>query len=668
MPCSEEEIIDTTPGHEDEDGGYGNALVAPVVAAAPVVPATPVVPAAPVVPTVSIAPCAPGAFHDACHGRPAGPAAHGRGSRPIKSAGPPARGRGTARSAGPAACGRGRRAVRSAGPAVHGHGVARCGAPAAPMAFQSYEDPDNGNPLPPFKPNRPTGIHFGCPLLRHTMTKAVEFFHLFFTVEMINDICSHTNSYANEQIVAGSHWSYTQSDGSWKDTTPDEVNRLIALLIYMGLVRIGNRDKYWSIKSLYNGLWASAIMSRTRFSALMALLHVVDPGAETPGEKLQKVESFIDYFKSRCLGLYQPKQQLAVDERMVKSRHISGIRQYNKDKPTKWGIKLWVLADSSNGYTVDFNVYIGKAAGRDISQHGLGYDVVVRLMEPFLNQGYHLYIDNFYTSSALVKYLFEQGVPTTGTIRENSRGFPANMKNGSQWSKASNVKRGSMHWERDPPILSLQWLDNKVVSLLTTIENANDSLQVKRKTRTAGVWSTKVVRQPQAIATYNKYMNGVDRSDQILATNNVLRKCMKWWKTLFFHLIDIAVVNSFILFREHQVQFPDVEELRRPSEFSLVHFREEIVRQICGFPEYSDPPVRSAGKVRRQVDPHEFESVHIPVITDKGRNCVVCYKQSRRELKVKSKCSAPQCGGKHMHITQEKNCFMQFHSREYHNP
>ena len=50
---------------------------------------------------------------------------------------------------------------------------------------------------------------------------------------------------------------------------------------------------------------------------------------------------------------------------MVKSRHSSGIRQYMyiKDKPTKWGIKLWVLADSSNGYTVDFDVYIGRAAG-----------------------------------------------------------------------------------------------------------------------------------------------------------------------------------------------------------------------------------------------------------------------------------------------------------------
>ena len=35
------------------------------------------------------------------------------------------------------------------------------------------------------------------------------------------------------------------------------------------------------------------------------MIHVVDPATETPDDKLGKVESFIDYFKSKCLSLYQ---------------------------------------------------------------------------------------------------------------------------------------------------------------------------------------------------------------------------------------------------------------------------------------------------------------------------------------------------------------------------
>jgi hypothetical protein len=111
----------------------------------------------------------------------------------------------------------------------------------------------------------------------------------------------------------------------------------------------------------------------------MAFLHVVDPADEQPGDKLCKVEEFFAAFKERCRMSYQPSQNIAVDECMVKSKHRSGIRQYMKNKPIKWGIKLWVLEDSSNGYTIDFNVYIGKSEHEEQSGNGLGYDVVMML-------------------------------------------------------------------------------------------------------------------------------------------------------------------------------------------------------------------------------------------------------------------------------------------------
>ena len=425
---------------------------------------------------------------------------------------------------------------------------------------------------------------------------------------MVNSICQHTNSYAQLHIFEGSHQAYAQNDGSWKDVTPDEIKRVIAMLIYFGVVKVGgNVDRYWGTKTLLHGLWARAIIPRLRFRAIMALLHVVDPGTENPDDKLRKVESFINYFKGRCLSLYQPRQNVAIDERMVKSRHRSDIRQYIKDKPTKWGIKLWVLADSSNGYTIDFNVYIGRAAGRDISANGLGYDVVMRLMQPFLKQGYHLFVDNFYTSVTLFKHLFTQGVAATGTVVETRRDFPAGLKNSKAWAKGK--ERGAMRWERDPPCLALQWVDNKVVSLLTTIDNANERVQVNRKTKTGGEWNTKVVCQPQAVSNYNKFMNAVDRSDQLLASNNVLRKCMRWWKTLFY-LIDIAVVNSFLWFKEHQPKNPDDADLQRGADYALLHFREELVRQLCDFPDYDVPPVHKPVKPAPPVD--QFETVHMP--------------------------------------------------------
>ena len=153
-----------------------------------------------------------------------------------------------------------------------------------------------------------------------------------------------------------------------------------------------------------------------------------------------------------------------------------------------------------------------------------------------------------------------------------------------------------------------------------------------------------MVYQPKRVSNYNKYMNAVDRSDQILATNNVLRKCMRWWKTLFFHLIDIAVANSFILFREHQAQNPNDEALHRPRDYSLSSFREEIVRQLCGFSEYENAPSGSNLKPA-PLPPEDFETLHIPEYFELRKWCVVCYKQGL-DLKVQSHCRGPKCEGK----------------------
>ena len=72
-------------------------------------------------------------------------------------------------------------------------------------------------------------------------------------------------------------------------------------------------------------------------------------------------------------------------------------------------------------------------------------------------------------------------------------------------------------------------------------------------------------------------MNGVDRSDQLIGTNNVIRKCLRWWKTLSFHVFDIAIVNGFMLFiREHQANYPDDEALQRPKVYSVADFRDEL--------------------------------------------------------------------------------------------
>ena len=88
-----------------------------------------------------------------------------------------------------------------------------------------------------------------------------------------------------------------------------------------------------------------------------------------------------------------------------------------------------MLADSSNGYTVDFNTYISRAAGRTIGEHGHdGYDVVRHLTAPYFGKGYQFFMDNFYSTLTLFKHLYDQGVVAAGTILDSRCSFPRALK------------------------------------------------------------------------------------------------------------------------------------------------------------------------------------------------------------------------------------------------
>ena len=71
--------------------------------------------------------------------------------------------------------------------------------------------------------------------------------------------------------------------------------------------------------------------------------------------------------------------------------------------------------------------------------------------------------------------------------------------------------------------------------------------QVTRKMvePSTGAIQQQQIPHPLIIEKYNKFMGGVDKSDQFIAYHNVFRKTVCYWKT---HLVAIAVVNSFIIY------------------------------------------------------------------------------------------------------------------------
>ena len=66
----------------------------------------------------------------------------------------------------------------------------------------------------------------------------------------------------------------------------------------------------------------------------------------------------------------------------------------------------------------------------------------------------------------------------------NKKGFPGSLMDVKQW--AIKAKRGDMRWERDKDLLLVQWNDNKPVTLLSTIHDANTDYVAQRRSKEGG--------------------------------------------------------------------------------------------------------------------------------------------------------------------------------------
>ena len=51
---------------------------------------------------------------------------------------------------------------------------------------------------------------------------------------------------------------------------------------------------------------------------------------------------------------------------------------------------------------------------------------------------------------------------------------------------------------------------------------------------------------PSLLPDYQKFMRGVDRGDQLQSYYNIGRRSRKWWKSIFFYIIEVSI-NAYVL-------------------------------------------------------------------------------------------------------------------------
>lgn len=104
---------------------------------------------------------------------------------------------------------------------------------------------------------------------------------------------------------------------------------------------------------------------------------------------------------------------------MIPFKGKIGMKHYIKNKPQKWGIKVFTRAGVT-GLVYDVEVYTGK--GTVTNERGLGVagEVVLRLVsEVPKGLNYKCFFDNWFTSPELIVELKKMVILTVATINRN---------------------------------------------------------------------------------------------------------------------------------------------------------------------------------------------------------------------------------------------------------
>lgn len=274
--------------------------------------------------------------------------------------------------------------------------------------------------------------------------------------------------------------------------------------------------------------------------------------------KLAKVQPILKAVLDNIKRAYIPYKNMSLDESLLLFKGRLSFKQYIKGKRSRFGIKLYELT-TSDGYVVNLEIYQGKDS--DMEKCGKTNGIVLRLMEPYLNKGRHLFMDNFYNSIPLSENLLHNyKTHTTGTLRSNRKGNPKEITD-------KKLKRGDHVWVRKGQVYISKWKDKRDVLSISTAHHP-ELVEVGNR-------CGKKIMKPNIVADYNIHMSGVDRSDQMISYYSSPRKTIRWHKKILFHLFDICVWNSYYLYKKFH---PKVTLLafRRALIVSLIDLPAEI--------------------------------------------------------------------------------------------
>lgn len=199
-------------------------------------------------------------------------------------------------------------------------------------------------------------------------------------------------------------------------------------------------------------------------------------------------------------------------------------------KPKKYGLKVIMVCDSSNSYMLNGLIDMGIHRPEKLVPGKIAEHYTLELCEPYLDSNRNITLDNWFTSMPLAEKLLKRRTTLIGTLRR--KGYVPNAMIDTKLSRP--VESSIFLFRPNMTLLSYKPKQNKVVLLLSS-KHSTPVIGEKNK--------------PEIIHDYNNTKGGVDVMGNMCSRYSCSRKTQRWPLCLFYGLLNIATVNTFLLFR-----------------------------------------------------------------------------------------------------------------------
>ncbi|XP_031594040.1 piggyBac transposable element-derived protein 4-like [Oreochromis aureus] len=433
-------------------------------------------------------------------------------------------------------------------------------------------------------------------------------FMLFLTDEIVQHIVAMTNLHGRRTMKA------------WRDLDADELRAYVGLIVLAGVYRSKHEstESLWSEKSGRSIFRAT--MSHKRFRYISRAMRFDNKLSRRHDDKFAAFRQVWDLWTSRLIMLFNPDQDLTVDEQLVPFKGRCGFRQYMPKKPAKYGIKIWAACDTKTSYAWRLQVYTGKAAGAppEVNQ---GMRVVLQMTEGL--QGHVITCDNFFTSYALAEELLKRKLALVGTIRQYKPEIPPALRQ----ARGREIYSSIFAFTKKHTLVSYIPRRGKNVLLLSTKHRSPDVTDGDK-------------RKPVIIEEYNRCKGGVDNLDKVVGTYTCRRRTRRWPMALFHNMIDVSLYNAYVLWISVDPSWQQQKSHRR--RLYIEEVGESLVKPHM-IKRVRLPRSSAAAEMVTAERDATAAGPSVPIQSRDRKQCELCCNRRRRIGNICSKCGRFIC-------------------------